>query len=134
MKTVLILIIGLVALAIPFVILYLANNWKRLIWENSSRVFRIRTDGSQYLSEDKYKWVVEKRFLCFFVNCSEILESDYFFSKDEAMESLSQYLRELDKRQNPEQYIIDLKNQISDPKRLIGTKKLETKRIDYDKN
>lgn len=50
------------------------------------------------------------------------------------MERLSQYLRELDKRQNPEQYIIDLKNQISDPKRLIGTKKLETKRIDYDKN
>lgn len=134
MKAVLILIIGLVAIAIPFVIIYLANNWKRLIWENSSRIFRIRTDGVNILSEDRYWWVVEKRFLCFFVNCSEILNSSRFSSEDEAKESLYQYLCELDKRQNPKQYIIDLKNQISDPKRLIEGRKLKTKRIDYDKD
>ena len=49
-------------------------------------------------------------------------------------QSLYQYLCELDKRQNPKQYIIDLKNQISDPKRLIEGRKLKTKRIDYDKD
>lgn len=50
------------------------------------------------------------------------------------MESLSQYLRELDKRQNPESFIVDYTKFISDPKRLIGAKKLKTKRIEYDKD
>lgn len=132
MKEFLIFILALVALAIPFVIFYIVNNWKRLIWENSPRIFRIRSCGVNILSKDKSWWVVEKRFLCFFINCSGILNSSRFSSKDEAMGSLYQYLRELDKRQNP--YIIDLRNQITDPTRQIESKTLETKRIDYDKN
>ena len=132
MKTFLIFILALVALAIPFVILYISNNWKRLIWENSPRIFRIRSCGVNILSEDKSWWVVEKRFLCFFINCSGILDSSRFFSEEEAKESLYRYLRELDKRQNP--YIIDLRNQITDQNRLIESKTLETKRIDYDSN
>ena len=132
MKAFLIFILALVALATPFVIIYLANNWKRLIWENSPRIFRIRSCGVNILSKDKSWWVVEKRFLCFFINCSGILNSSRFSSFDEAMKSLYQYLRELDKRQNP--YIIDLRNQITDQNRLIESKTLETKRIDYDSN
>lgn len=132
MKAFLIFILALVALAIPFVIIYLANNWKRLIWENSPRIFRIRSCGVNILSKDKSWWVVEKRFLCFFINCSGILNSSRFSSKDEAMKSLYQYLRELDKRQNP--YIIDLRNQITDQNRLIESKTLETKRIDCGSN
>ena len=132
MKAFLIFILALVALAIPFVIIYLANNWKRLIWENSPRIFRIRSCGVNILSKDKSWWVVEKRFLCFFINCSGILNSSRFSSEDEAMKSLYQYLRELDKRQNP--YIIDLRNQITDQNRLIESKTLETKRIDCGSN
>jgi hypothetical protein len=132
MKAFLIFISALVALATPIAIIYFANNWKRLIWENSPRIFRIRSCGVNILSKDKSWWVVEKRFLCFFINCSGILNSSRFSSKDEAMGSLFQYLRELDKRQNP--YIIDLRNQITDQNRLIESKTLETKRIDYDSN
>ena len=132
MKAFLIFILALVALATPFVIIYLANNWKRLIWENSPRIFRIRSCGVNILSKDKSWWVVEKRFLCFFINCSGILNSSRFSSFDEAMKSLYQYLRELDKRQNP--YIIDLRNQITDQNRLIESKTLETKRIDCGSN
>lgn len=133
MKAVLILIIGLVALAAPFVALYFAAHWKRLIWENKKRVFRIRTDGENWF-KDKPLWVVEKRFLWFYVDCSEILSSSHFYTKKEAVKSLSEYLQKLDKKQNPESYIVDYTQFISDPARQIESKKLETKRIDYDKN
>lgn len=129
MKTVLILIIGLVALATPFVIIYLANNWKRLIWENSSRIFRIRTDGTHW-SKNTTLWVVEKRFLWFFVDCSEILDQSHFSTYEEAIKALSEYQQKLDKKQNPESYIVDYTQFISDPTRQIESKKLETKRIE----
>ena len=133
MKTFLIFILALVALAIPFVILYIANNWKRLIWENKKRVFRIRTDGTHW-SKDKPLWVVEKRFLWFFVDCSEILDKSRFFTYEEATKSLSKYIQKLDKKQNPESYIVNYAQFISDPTRMLECKNLETKRIDYDKN
>lgn len=133
MKTFLIVSLGILALAAPFIALYLAGNWKRLIWENKGRIFRIRTDGTHW-SKDKPLWVVEKRFLWFFVDCSEILNKSHFSTYEEAIKALSEYQQKLDKKQNPESYIVNYAQFISDPKRLIGTKKLETKRIDYDKN
>ena len=97
MKTFLIVSLGMLTLVAPFIALYLAGNWKRLIWENKGRIFRIRTDGTHW-SKDKPLWVVEKRFLWFFVGCSGILKSSRFFSKEEAIKSLSEYLQKLDKK------------------------------------
>lgn len=79
MKTFLIILIAIIALIIPFIIVYLATHWKRLIWENKKRIFRIRTNGNHW-SKDKPLWVVEKRFLWFFVDCSEILNKSHFFT------------------------------------------------------
>lgn len=61
MKTFLIILIAIIALIIPFIIVYLATHWKRLIWENKKRIFRIRTDGNHW-SKDKPLWVVENDF------------------------------------------------------------------------
>lgn len=128
MNTILIILIAIIGSAIPFVILYLAAHWKRLIWENKKRIFRIRTDGNHW-SKDKPLWVVEKRFLWFFVDCSEILDQSHFFTYEEATKSLSKYIQKLDKKQNPESYIVNYAQFISDPTRQIESKNLETKRI-----
>ena len=133
MKTFLIVVLAILALAAPVIALYLAENGKRLIWENKKRVFRIRTDGTHW-SKDKPLWVVEKRFLWFFVDCSEILDKSRFFTYEEATKSLSKYIQKLDKKQNPESYIVNYAQFISDPTRMLECKNLETKRIDYDKN
>lgn len=53
------ILLSLVALSISPVFIYLRRNWRRLIWENKGKVFRIRTDGVNILSEDKTWWVVE---------------------------------------------------------------------------
>lgn len=128
MKTILIILIAIIALIIPFIIVYLATHWKRLIWENKKRIFRIRTDGNHW-SKDKPLWVVEKRFLWFFVDCSEILNKSHFFTFEEAIKALSEYQQKLDKKQNPESYIVNYAQFISDPTRQIESKNLETKRI-----
>lgn len=133
MKTFLIVSLAIFATVAPFIILYFAANWKRLVWENKKRVFRIRTDGD-YWTKDKPWWVVEKRFLWFFINSSGVLDLSYFHTKEEATESLSKYLQKLDKKQNPESFIVDYTKFISDPTKLIEAKELETKRIDYDKD
>lgn len=128
MKTFLIVSLGMLALAAPFIALYLAGNWRRLIWENKGRIFRIRTDGTHW-SKNKPLWVVEKQFLWFFVDCSEILNKSHFFTYEEAIKALSEYQQKLDKKQNPESYIVNYAQFISDPTRQIESKNLETKRI-----
>ena len=128
MKTILIILIAIIALIIPFIIVYLATHWKRLIWENKKRIFRIRTDGNHW-SKDKPLLVVEKRFLWFFVDCSEILNKSHFSTYEEAIKALSEYQQKLDKKQNPESYIVNYAQFISDPTRQIESKNLETKRI-----
>lgn len=128
MKVFLIVLIAIIVSAVPFIILYLANHWKKLIWENKKRIFRIRTDGN-YWSKDNPLWVVEKRFLWFFVDCSEILDQSHFFTYDEATKSLAKYIQKLDKKQNPESYIVNYAQFISDPTRQLECKELETKRI-----
>lgn len=98
MKTFLIVVLAIMALAAPFVALYFATHWKRLIWENKKRVFRIRTDGENWF-KDKPMWIVEKQFLGFWVDCSEILDKSHFFTRKEATECLFKYLQKLDKKQ-----------------------------------
>jgi hypothetical protein len=133
MKTFLIVSLATLATVSPFILIYFVGNWKRLIWENKKRVFRIRTDGENWF-KDKPLWVVEKRFLWFWVDCSEILDKSHFFTCKEATECLSTYLRKLDKKQNPESYIVNYAQFISDPTRQLEAKNLETKRIKYDKD
>lgn len=129
MKVFLIVLIAIIVSAIPFVILYLANHWKKLIWENRERIFRFRTDG-EYWSKDNPLWVVEKRFLWFWVDCSEILDQSHFFTEEEARECLAKYLQKLNKKQNPETHIVNYNQFISDPTRQLECKNLETKRIE----
>lgn len=100
--------------------IYLFVDWRDIIWENKGRIFRIRKDG--------YYWVVEKKFLCFFVKNELFGLSQFFNTKEEAIKKLSEYIQELDEIQNSE-YIIDFTKFISDPTRLIEAKKLKTKRI-----
>lgn len=113
-----IVISGLIVV-LPFAIVYSAVNWRRLIWENKGRIFRIKKEGNS--------WLIEKKFLCFFVEIDE--DGPRYNTKEEAITQLSEYLEELYKRQNHESYIVDYTQFISDPKRLIETKKIETKRI-----
>lgn len=119
------LVICSIIMFIVFLLLaYIFIPFEDIIWKNKGRVFRIR-------KKDKY-WVVEKKFLCFFVRNDLFGLSQFLKTKEEAIKKLSEYIQELDEVQNSE-YIIDYTKFISDPKRLIGTKKLETKRITDNK-
>ena len=100
--------------------LYLFVDWRDIIWKNKGRIFRIR-------KKDKY-WIVEKKFLCFFVRNDLFGLSQFLDTKEEAIKKLSEYIQELDEVQNSE-YIIDYTKFISDPTRQIESKKLKTKRI-----
>lgn len=97
-----------------FIILYFVDNWKRLIWEGRGEVFRIR-------KIENHRWIVEKRFLCFYVNCATFLGFNYFDTEEEAIENLSTNLH--GRKQNYERYIIDFSKQITNPKWLIESKK-----------
>lgn len=100
--------------------LYLFVDWSDIIWKNKGRIFRIR--------KKDYYWIVEKKFLCFFVKNDLFGSNQYFKTKEEAIKKLSEYIQELDEVQNSE-YIFDYNKLISDPTRQIESKKLETKRI-----
>lgn len=104
---------------------YLFVDWRDIIWKNKGRIFRIR-------KKERF-WIVEKKFLCFFVKNDLFGLSQFFNTKEEAIKKLSEYIQELDEVQNSK-YILDYNKFISDPTRQIESKKLETKRIDYDKN
>ena len=84
------LIVSLCIMALAFLSLYLVSNWKRWIWENKGRVFRIRTYG-RYWEKDKPFWVAEKRFLWFYVNCNGILHAGDFYTKEDAIKCVSDY-------------------------------------------
>ena len=57
MKTFLIVILAIVALAIPYIFTYLVGNWRRLIWENKGRAFRIVKKGDYYYPEKRFlRW------------------------------------------------------------------------------
>lgn len=127
MKTFLIVILAIVALATPYIFTYLVGNWRRLIWENKGRTFRVVKKGDRYYPE--------KRFLrWFFVRIK--IKDDYkaSSSREYAMEYIQKFLQNLDEEQNYKNEVIDFSNQITDPTRQIESKTLETKRIDYDSN
>lgn len=100
--------------------IYLFVDWRDIIWKNKGRIFRIR-------KKERF-WIVEKKFLCFFVKNDLFGLSQFFKTKEEAIKKLSEYIQELDEVQNSE-YIFDYNKLISDPTRQIESKKLETKRI-----
>lgn len=127
MKSFLSFIIALVALATPYIFIYLAKNWRRLIWENKGRAFRVVKKGDCYYPE--------KRFLRWFFVRIKI--NDHYkasSSRKYAMEYIQKFLQNLDEEQNYKNEVIDFSNQITDQNRLIESKTLETKRIDYDSN
>ena len=102
---------------------YILVPYEDIIWKNKGRIFRVRKKG-------RY-WIVEKKFLCFFVK-NELFGTNQFIStKEDAIKKLSEYIQELDETQKSES-IIDYTKFISDPTKLIEAKKLETKRIKYE--
>lgn len=52
-------IFGSIMFVVLLMVAYIFIPFEDIIWKNKGRVFRIR-------KKDKY-WVVEKKFLCFFV-------------------------------------------------------------------
>ena len=120
------LVIVCIIMFIVFLLLaYIFIPFEDIIWENKGRIFRVRKNGDY--------WVVEKKFLCFFVKNDLFGTHQFIRTKEDAIKKLSEYIQELDEVQKSE-YIIDYTKFISDPTRQIESKKLETKRIDYDKN
>lgn len=128
MRAFLIFILAIMIAALPVIIIYLAENWRRLIWENRGRVFRAVKEKDMYYPE--------KRFLWFFSVRMKTSYDEYkrFRSKEEAMDYIREFLQNLKEEQITRNEFIDFSHQISDPKMLLENRELETKRIDYDKN
>ena len=61
MKAFLILILAIMIAALPCIIIYLAENWRRLIWENRGRVFRIVKEKDMYYPEKRFLWFFSVR-------------------------------------------------------------------------
>lgn len=116
-------IISVMVLAIMFLFGFFVENWRILIWKNKGRIFRIYKVKNYYYAEKKFLW--------FFVRRDR--NKDYS-SREEAIAYIQNFLKEIEQEQNDKKEIIDFSNQITDPTKLIESKKLETKRIDYDKN
>lgn len=114
-------IIAVMALAIMFLFGYLVDNWRFLIWKNKGRIFRIYKAKNYYYAEKKFLWFFIRRYR----------DKDYS-SRDEAVAYIQNFLKEIEQGKDLE--ILDFSNQINDPTRLIESRELETKRIDYDKN
>lgn len=117
----LVFIIAVMALAIMTLFGYLVDNWRLLIWKNKGRIFRIYKVKNYYYAEKKFLWFFIRRYR----------DKDYS-SRDEAIEYIKKFLEEIE--QDNEIEILDFSNQINDPTRLIESRELETKRIDYDKD
>jgi len=124
MKAFLILILAIVIAALPCIIIYLAENWRRLIWENKGRVFRVVKEKDMYYPE--------KRFLWFFSVRMKTSYDEYkrYRSKEAATDYIREFLQNLKEEQITRNEFIDFSHQISDPKMLLENRELETKRVD----
>lgn len=89
MKTFLIVSLGIMALAAPFLALYFVANWKRWIWENKGRVFRIYKEKNYYYAEKKFLW--------FFIRCDR---DEYYSSREEAIAYIQNFLKEIKQEQS----------------------------------
>lgn len=116
------IIVFLTIIGVPLIIvyaLYFMINWRSLIWRNKGRVFR--------LAKEDYNYYPEKRFFkLFFIRPQD---THNFSTKIEATNYISDFLKLLEEEQNIKKKLLDFSNQISDPKRMIESKILETKRI-----
>lgn len=124
MKAFLILILAIMIAALPCIIIYLAENWRRLIWENRGRVFRVVKEKDMYYPE--------KRFLWFFSVRMKTSYDEYkrYRNEGEAMDYIRKFLQNLEEEQITRNKFIDFSHQISDPKMLLENRELETKRVD----
>ena len=116
-------IIAVMALAIMFLFGFLVENWRFLIWKNKGRIFRIYKEKNYYYAEKKFLW--------FFIRSDR--DKDYS-SREEAIAYIQNFLKDIEQEKNAKKEIFDFSNQISDPTKLIESKQLETKRIEYDKD
>lgn len=124
MRTFLIFILVITALATPSIIIYLVENWRRLIWENKGRVFRVVKEKDRYYPEKKFLWFFSVRMK---TSCNEY---ERYYNKEGAINYIQNFLQNLKEEQITKDEFIDFSNQISDPKMLLESKELETKRID----
>jgi hypothetical protein len=124
MRAFLILILAIMIAALPCIIIYLAENWRRLIWENKGRVFRVVKKKDMYYPE--------KRFLWFFSVRMKTSYDEYkrYRSKKAATDYIREFLQNLKEEQITRNEFIDFSHQISDPKMLLENRELETKRVD----
>lgn len=122
MKAVAIIIL-VFAIIMPIYFLDLTHNWRELIWRTGGKVFRLVKDNEHYF--------VEKRFLWFFyIRRKKNGLLKVFWSREDAIKYIQDFLQELEDAEKAySEEIIDFSNQITDSKRLLESKELETKRI-----
>lgn len=122
MKAVAIIIL-VFAIVMSIYFLDLTHNWRELIWRTGGKVFRLVKDNEHYF--------VEKRFLWFFyIRRKKNGLLKVFWSREDAIRYIQDFLQELEDAEKAySEEIIDFSNQITDSKRLLESKELETKRI-----
>ena len=101
-----IFIISLAFFMFIFWTAYIIVPYEDIIWKKKGRIFRVRKKGNY--------WVVEKKFLCFFVKNELFGTEQLIRSKEDAKQKLSEYLQELEESQNSE-CIIDYTKFTSNP-------------------
>lgn len=85
-----------------------------LIWRTKGKVFRIVREGNSYYVEKRFLWI-------FFIRLHE-------YGKNSRKDCID-YIQHLIQKHEVEKETIDFSNQVSDPKRLLESRKLKTKRI-----
>lgn len=84
--------------------LFITQSWRKLIWSNKSRIFRIVKQDERYYPE--------KRFLWFFFVRIQDPYGDYkrFWSKEEAMDYIKGFLQDLKEEQLTKKEFINFSN------------------------
>ena len=116
------IIVFLVLIGVPFIIvafISLLINWRSLIWRNKGRVFRLVKEDNRYYPE--------KRFLKFFFIRPKDVPA--LSTEKESTKYIHDFLKTLEEEQTIKSKLLDFSNLILDPKRMIESKSLETKRI-----
>lgn len=84
--------------------LFIIQSWRKLIWNNKSRIFRIVKQDERYYPE--------KRFLWFFFVRIQDPYGDYkrFWSKEEAVDYIQKFLQDLKEEQLTKKEFINFSN------------------------
>lgn len=91
-------------LAFLIMTLFVDQSWRRLIWNNKSRIFRIVKQGDKYYPEKRFLWF-------FFVRIKDSY-SDYvrFWSKEDAWDYIQKFLQDFKEEQLTKRELIDFSN------------------------